>query len=284
MMKGLQMGACYFMVKPLRIEGLKNIWQHVVKKRIEQPWNSLSCIGGTNPLCEDSKTMAVEDSSDDDDDESTIDRHSKSRKRHHNDNESSDVGEEKRRMVWHPELHAKFLSAVSTLGFNKVVPKTILRLMKVPGLRREHIASHLQKYRMHLKRRAEAMQNEPCNANRSYAARYGPASTQSASNLRYGASLAQLTGSKSFLGALQPTLHGGGPSSGSSSSSNTNFRPSNAAPRLTTFLHAAAIQALVRWVDLIQSQHHRIVAIHSMISTQPPWRGLVLLVWMSSWG
>lgn len=39
-------------------------------------------------------------------------------------------------------------------GLKNAVPKTILQLMNVEGMTRENVASHLQKYRLHLKRGA----------------------------------------------------------------------------------------------------------------------------------
>lgn len=39
-------------------------------------------------------------------------------------------------------------------GMKNAVPKTILRMMNVEGMTRENVASHLQKYRLHLKQRA----------------------------------------------------------------------------------------------------------------------------------
>ena len=39
-------------------------------------------------------------------------------------------------------------------GVKKAVPKTILQLMNVEGMTRENVASHLQKYRLYLKRLA----------------------------------------------------------------------------------------------------------------------------------
>jgi SHAQKYF class myb-like DNA-binding protein len=56
------------------------------------------------------------------------------------------------RLVWTAELHTRFLNAVHHLGINTAVPKTILQLMNVDGMTRENVASHLQKYRGHLKR------------------------------------------------------------------------------------------------------------------------------------
>lgn len=38
------------------------------------------------------------------------------------------------------------------LGIKNAVPKTIMQLMSVDGLTRENVASHLQKYRLYLKR------------------------------------------------------------------------------------------------------------------------------------
>jgi len=57
----------------------------------------------------------------------------------------------KPRMIWTPELHQRFVDAVNELGVDEAVPKKIRELMGVPFLRREHIASHLQKYRLYLK-------------------------------------------------------------------------------------------------------------------------------------
>ncbi|GAB2210070.1 hypothetical protein Drorol1_Dr00015323 [Drosera rotundifolia] len=56
------------------------------------------------------------------------------------------------RLVWTPQLHKRFVDAVSHLGIKNAVPKTIMQLMSVDGLTRENVASHLQKYRLYLKR------------------------------------------------------------------------------------------------------------------------------------
>uniref|UniRef100_A0A0D3AEL3 HTH myb-type domain-containing protein n=1 Tax=Brassica oleracea var. oleracea TaxID=109376 RepID=A0A0D3AEL3_BRAOL len=49
-------------------------------------------------------------------------------------------------------LHKRFVDAVAHLGIKNAVPKTIMQLMSVDGLTRENVASHLQKYRLYLKR------------------------------------------------------------------------------------------------------------------------------------
>ncbi|CAN1837275.1 Transcription factor MYBC1, partial [Linum perenne] len=56
------------------------------------------------------------------------------------------------RLVWTPQLHKRFVDTVAHLGIKNAVPKTIMQLMSVDGLTRENVASHLQKYRLYLKR------------------------------------------------------------------------------------------------------------------------------------
>ncbi|XP_074290468.1 transcription factor PCL1-like [Silene latifolia] len=70
--------------------------------------------------------------------------------------EGEEDGEEKAakraRLVWTPQLHRRFVDVVAHLGIKNAVPKTIMQLMNVEGLTRENVASHLQKYRLYLKR------------------------------------------------------------------------------------------------------------------------------------
>lgn len=58
----------------------------------------------------------------------------------------------RQRLVWTPQLHKRFVDVVGHLGIKSAVPKTIMQLMNVEGLTRENVASHLQKYRLYLKR------------------------------------------------------------------------------------------------------------------------------------
>ena len=45
---------------------------------------------------------------------------------------------------WTPELHKKFVQAVEQLGVDQAIPSRILEQMKVEGLTRHNVASHLQ--------------------------------------------------------------------------------------------------------------------------------------------
>ncbi|XP_062233450.1 two-component response regulator ORR22-like [Phragmites australis] len=160
-MKGITHGACDYLLKPVRIEELRNIWQHVVRRKFsKRECSNLDIYKEFNkpPIADSchghSQIIGAPDESG---------RISKKRKELHSDEE--DDGEEndfqdgdepsaakKPRVVWSVELHRKFVAAVNQLGIDKAVPKRILELMNVEKLTRENVASHLQKYRLYLKR------------------------------------------------------------------------------------------------------------------------------------
>ncbi|XP_077237159.1 two-component response regulator-like APRR2 isoform X2 [Tasmannia lanceolata] len=77
----------------------------------------------------------------------------------------------KMKVDWTPELHRKFVQAVEQLGIDQAIPSRILELMKVEGLTRHNIASHLQKYRMHRRYTAPKVDEMGWPMKKSYAHR-----------------------------------------------------------------------------------------------------------------
>ncbi|GMH14766.1 hypothetical protein Nepgr_016607 [Nepenthes gracilis] len=59
----------------------------------------------------------------------------------------------KERRCWSPKLHRRFLDALEKLGGSQVAtPKQIRELMQVDGLTSDEVKSHLQKYRLHIRK------------------------------------------------------------------------------------------------------------------------------------
>ncbi|KAF7094112.1 hypothetical protein CFC21_096456 [Triticum aestivum] len=151
-LKGITHGACDYLLKPVRIEELRNVWQHVVRRKFcnREPNNLDFCKDSYHRL-----GQAICDSH-----RSSDQSNRARRKRKELHSEEEDEGEDnddaaaskKPRVVWSVELHRKFVAAVNQLGIDKAVPKRILELMNVEKLTRENVASHLQKYRLYLRR------------------------------------------------------------------------------------------------------------------------------------
>ncbi|CAK9212326.1 unnamed protein product [Sphagnum troendelagicum] len=143
-MKGITHGACDYLLKPVRLEELRNIWQHVIRRRV--PVKDLHREEGSGEW--DDSAYPHDSTADTD--------HSFRKRKERVDDEiqrAEDLNNlKKARVVWSPELHKQFVQAVNQLGIEKAVPKRILDVMSVQGLTRENVASHLQKYRLYLKR------------------------------------------------------------------------------------------------------------------------------------
>ncbi|CAI9098907.1 OLC1v1035639C1 [Oldenlandia corymbosa var. corymbosa] len=153
-LKGVHHGACDYLVKPVRIEELRNIWQHVIRRKKLDPKKSKSSFEdkahqGNGEVC----GGPLQTGSGDQSGKLNKKRQNEEDEGEENGNENDDPTTQKKpRVVWSIELHRKFVAAVHQLGIEKAVPKRILDLMNVEGLTRENVASHLQKYRLYLKR------------------------------------------------------------------------------------------------------------------------------------
>ncbi|KAJ0260286.1 Two-component response regulator ARR12 [Hirschfeldia incana] len=147
-MKGVTHGACDYLLKPVRIEELKNIWQHVVRSRFDKNRGSNN---GDKKDGSGNEGVANSDQNNGRANRKRKDQYNEDEDEERDDNDDPS-SQKKPRVVWTVELHKKFVAAVNQLGFEKAMPKKILDLMNVEKLTRENVASHLQKFRLYLKR------------------------------------------------------------------------------------------------------------------------------------
>lgn len=105
--KGINHGACGYLLKPVRLEEVKNIWQHVYRRK--------RVVLEELKMC---RTGHVADPS-----------HEKVGKKQKDENEKHDDNAQRRdedpsclrtrkktRLSWSPELHRKFIAVVNHLG------------------------------------------------------------------------------------------------------------------------------------------------------------------------
>ncbi|XP_058093801.1 two-component response regulator ORR26 isoform X2 [Magnolia sinica] len=155
-MKGVQHGACDYLLKPVRMKELRNIWQHVFRKKIHVVKDIENQDLGSNE-----GAQMMKNGLDEFDDELLLNGSDPNCAKKRKDMGNEEYGDQdfnnpgsvkKARVAWTVDLHQKFVDAVNQIGFDKVGPKKILDLMNVPWLTRENVASHLQKYRLYLSR------------------------------------------------------------------------------------------------------------------------------------
>ncbi|KAL9257540.1 Two-component response regulator ORR26-like protein [Drosera capensis] len=152
-MKGVQHGACDYLLKPIRMKELRNIWQHVFRKRMHEVrdieshegFEDFQMFRNGNEYSDDMQSLSGGDQA--------LGKRRPDAESRQDDKDLGDASSGKRpRVVWSVDLHQKFVKAVNQIGFDKVGPKKIMDMMNVPWLTRENVASHLQKYRLYLSR------------------------------------------------------------------------------------------------------------------------------------
>ncbi|CAA3024370.1 two-component response regulator-like APRR6 isoform X1 [Olea europaea subsp. europaea] len=148
-LKGMENGAAFFLMKPISPDNLRDLWQFADKKKqnqavIEETYKS-------------SDVIAVSGSSVNEDGHTEQEDTRKNSPIKEGNGKGEGKGKSKKVKVnWTLQLHDRFLEALRSIGLERAVPKRILEVMDVPGLTRENVASHLQKYRIFLKRVSDA--------------------------------------------------------------------------------------------------------------------------------
>ncbi|KAK7270823.1 hypothetical protein RJT34_26274 [Clitoria ternatea] len=147
--RSLDNGAAHYILKPICIDSLKDIWQYAMVAR------KGNLLAGDKTIVKEVNSPATP----------IVTTESKTKRKYEqrNSTEMNDQSNDeacsrlvkKPKVVWTTYLHNLFLLAIEHIGFDRAVPKKILEIMDVPNLTRENIASHLQKYRNFLKKVAD---------------------------------------------------------------------------------------------------------------------------------
>ncbi|XWS50592.1 hypothetical protein CRYUN_Cryun12cG0100000 [Craigia yunnanensis] len=161
MLKSLAGGAVFFIVKPVNPDDLKNVWQYAIAAKkgksvvIEEIGSIELGESSSAGKLSNGEKVSVSSVNDEKNNAKRGCKRKASRKGKDDQEEETACAPKKAKVVWTNSLHNQFLEALRHIGLEKAVPKKILEHMNVQGLTRENVASHLQKYRIFLKRVAE---------------------------------------------------------------------------------------------------------------------------------
>ncbi|KAJ7975658.1 Two-component response regulator like [Quillaja saponaria] len=163
----LDSGAAFYLAKPLSLDDLKNLWQYAVTAKKGKSIVVEEIIRSDLPNFEESlsEKVCLENVINSVDHVSIVNEEKHEKKKYNkrkgtemtkeDQYEGTSMAPKKAKVVWTNSLHNRFLMAIRHTGLDRAVPKRILEFMNVPGLTRENVASHLQKYRIFLRKVAE---------------------------------------------------------------------------------------------------------------------------------
>ncbi|WRX08892.1 Signal transduction response regulator [Theobroma cacao] len=166
-------GAVLYLVKPIAMDDLKNLWQFAFIKESKNVVAAEEIFGFEEELSlENASDVTVESQPliGEGGQNYQNEKRERSDDMENNEEDNDDsVALKKPKLIWTNELHNRFLEAIKVLGIDAGLcsyllshlgahPKKILQHMNVPGLKKENVSSHLQKYRLSLKREQYAIQ------------------------------------------------------------------------------------------------------------------------------
>ncbi|KAL2461810.1 Two-component response regulator ARR2 [Abeliophyllum distichum] len=162
-MGALENGAFLFIKKPVTMDMLKCLWQHVVREKIRIYKEKERLMGKTSA---NNNMKGIQFRGEVEEENNIVGCYNKKNNKYKGNKKlqgrkglMGDEECESERQInrnkfnrkvcaeWTQELHRKFMDAVGQLGEGRCFPKEILELMNVPGLTRMQVASHLQKCR-----------------------------------------------------------------------------------------------------------------------------------------
>ncbi|KAG7589351.1 Signal transduction response regulator receiver domain [Arabidopsis suecica] len=190
----LRKRACFSLDQPISENDIKNIWQHVLPKKIQESKKiNMTIVNQENVREKDINQIEVFRASLKRQrtsqasllgrqpfiDTFTISKTSQKRKSRANvewktkpsclieienkrkEWKKRDSSVIRRRSLWTNERHMKFLAAISILDFR---PKSILTIMNDPNLTYRQVGSHLQKYKAQIERISDTLPRNECKS------------------------------------------------------------------------------------------------------------------------
>lgn len=122
-MNGITHGACDYLLKPVRMEELKNIWQHVIRRKKSTSKNQSQLPnqdkgnGESGQGAHGAITIANPDGKLNKRRKDQNEEEEEEEDGEDNENENDDPSTQKKpRVVWSVDLHRKFVTAVNQLG------------------------------------------------------------------------------------------------------------------------------------------------------------------------
>ena len=116
-MKGINHGACDYLVKPVRLEQLRGIWTHVVRNSKTDPRNNI--ITGNDDA--DQNLQSLNGDKNEKDGGNRTRKYSKKKKKDvdgANEDKENTATQKRQRVQWPSELHHKFVEAVYQIGMD----------------------------------------------------------------------------------------------------------------------------------------------------------------------
>lgn len=121
--KGIEHGACDYLLKPVRMAELKIIWQHVIRKKKFGPkgHNNASGEVGQGPNTSGSSEHKPNGKRKDQSETKNQNEVEETDSEDDADESESISTRKKARVVWSVDLHKKFMAAVNHLGVNSKI-------------------------------------------------------------------------------------------------------------------------------------------------------------------
>lgn len=125
-MEGIIRGACDYLVKPIREEALRHIWQHVVRNKTKELKEldqlKLRENNGESQFLMSNDVEEISTNKDAADTNDNLKRRLDGDQEYESENCDDVMRSKKSRLVWTEELHQMFITAVNELGVDSMTP------------------------------------------------------------------------------------------------------------------------------------------------------------------